>query len=217
MKESFGLYVILTDPVAGYEKFAAAAVAAGVRYLQLRVKDRPDEEILEIARELRKITAGSPTRLIIKDSPRIAAESGADGVHLGQKDMPLPAARKILTRPGSVFGLSTHNAAQAQAAIVLGPDYIGVGPVFPTPTKTCPDPVLGVEEMGRIVRSSPLTVVAIGGINEANLPRILAAGAKNFAAVRPLMSSPDPRRALARLQAAWRELIDRHPNRQPAL
>ncbi|MDP8237341.1 MAG: thiamine phosphate synthase, partial [Candidatus Erginobacter occultus] len=149
MKEAFGLYVILTAPVAGYERCAADAVAAGVRCLQLRVKDRSEGEILEIARQLRKITAGTATRLIINDSPEIAAASGADGVHLGQEDMPLGAARKILTRPGAIFGLSTHNAEQALAGIALGPDYIGVGPVFPTPTKAKPDPVLGLEEMGR--------------------------------------------------------------------
>lgn len=203
MKEAFGLYVILTDPVAGFERCAAAAVAAGIRYLQLRVKARPPREILGIARQLKAITAGTGTRLIVNDSPDLAAAAGADGVHLGQEDMDLPTARKILTRPGAIFGLSTHNAAQAEAALALRPDYIGVGPVFPTPTKACPDPVLGLEEMGRIIRSSPLTAVAIGGINEENLPRVLAAGAENFAAVRPIMAAAGPLQAITRLQDIW--------------
>ncbi len=209
MKETFGLYVILTAPAAGYGPTARAAVAAGVRYLQLRVKDLGAPEILEIARELREITAGTATRLIINDSPEIAAEAEADGVHLGQEDMPLAEARKILTRPGAIFGLSTHNARQAAAAAALRPDYIGVGPVFPTPTKARPDPVLGLEEMGRIIRSSPLTAVAIGGINEENLPRVLEEGAENFAAVRPIISAPDPRvpiRRLQRIQSEYRAL-----------
>ncbi|MDP8235505.1 MAG: thiamine phosphate synthase, partial [Candidatus Erginobacter occultus] len=97
------------------------------------------------------------------------------------------------------------NAEQALAGIALGPDYIGVGPVFPTPTKAKPDPVLGLEEMGRIVRASPLTAVAIGGINEENLPRIIEQGAENFAAVRPIMSAPDPGKVIARLQRIWRK------------
>lgn len=205
MKETFGLYVILTAPAAGYEECARAAVAEGVRYLQLRVKDRPETEILEIARRLREITASTATRLIINDRPEIAAASGADGVHLGQEDMHLSHARKILTRPGAVFGLSTHSADQAAAAVKLRPDYIGVGPVFPTPTKARPDPVLGLEEMGRIIRSSPLTAVAIGGINAENLPRVLEEGAENFAAVRPIMTAPDPRQPITRLQRLWRE------------
>lgn len=210
MKEIFGLYVILTAPVAGYEECARAAVKEGIRYLQLRVKDRPEGEIVEIARKLREITSGTATRLIINDSPRIAASVQADGVHLGQEDLPLPEARKILTRSGAVFGLSTHNAGQAQAAVGLRPDYIGVGPVFPTPTKVRPDPVLGLEEMGRIIRAAPLTAVAIGGIDGENLDRVLAAGAGNFAVVRPVMSSPEPRRVIARLQEIWREWIDRN-------
>ncbi len=205
MEEAFGLYVILTAPVAGYERCAAAAVSAGVRYLQLRVKDRPEAEILEIARNLKKITASTATLLIINDSPEIAAASGADGVHLGQEDMPLSEARKILTRPGAIFGLSTHNVEQALGAIALRPDYIGVGPVFATPTKARPDPVLGLEEMGRIIRSTPWPAVAIGGINEENLPRVLEAGGENFAAVRPIMSAPDPREAITRLQRIWWE------------
>jgi thiamine-phosphate pyrophosphorylase len=205
MREIFSLYVILTAPVAGYAECARAAVAVGVRYLQLRVKDSSEGEILEIARKLRKITASTATRLIINDSPKIAAASGADGVHLGQEDMPLSEARKILTRPEAIFGLSTHNAEQAAAAIKLRPDYIGVGPVFATPTKEKPDPVLGPEEMGRIIRSSPQPAVAIGGINEENLPRVLEEGAQNFAAVRPIMSAPDPGVVIARLQRIWRE------------
>lgn len=205
MKEAFGLYVILTAPAVGYEECARAAVDAGVRYLQLRIKDRPEAEILQIARNLKKITAGTATLLIINDSPEIAARSGADGVHLGQEDMPLAEARKILDRPGAVFGLSTHNAEQARAAIALRPDYIGVGPVFPTPTKAHPDPVLGLEEMGRIISTSPLTAVAIGGVTTENLPQVLQQGATNFAAVRPVMSSPDPGSVIARLQAIWRE------------
>ncbi len=205
MKEAFGLYVILTAPAAGYEECARAAVAAGVRCLQLRIKDRPEGEILAIARKLREITASTPTRLIINDSPEIAAAAEADGVHLGQEDMPLAEARKILTRPGAIFGLSTHNAGQAAAAVKLRPDYIGVGPVFPTPTKARPDPVLGLEEMGRIIRSTPLTAVAIGGINEENLPRVLEEGAENFAAVRPMMSAAAPLEAITRLQRVWRE------------
>ncbi|MFH1037391.1 MAG: thiamine phosphate synthase [PVC group bacterium] len=204
MKEAFGLYVILTDPVAGYGKCAEAALAEGIRFLQLRVKNAPRPEIVEIARRLREITAGTMTRLIINDDPGIAAEVDADGVHLGQEDPPLPEARKLWAVPGKIFGLSTHNETQAESAIRLDPDYIGIGPVFPTPTKNRPDPVLGLERMGEIIRGNPLTAVAIGGINEGNLRQVLDRGAVNFAAVRPIMETADPRGAIRRLMDIWR-------------
>jgi len=118
--------------------------------------------------------------------------------------MPLEEARSLWDIPGKIFGLSTHNEEQEEAARELQPDYIGVGPVFPTPTKTRPDPVLGLERMERIIRESPLTAVAIGGINEKNLREVLARGAVNFAAVRPVTQSPEPRRVIQRLAEIWR-------------
>ncbi len=205
MKKAFGLYVILTDPVAGYEACSQAAVAENIRYLQLRMKRAPRQEVVETALRIRAITAGTETLLIINDDPALAAEVGADGVHLGQRDMPLPEARKLWDTPGKVFGLSTHNEEQARTAGALLPDYIGVGPVFSTPTKEVPDQVLGLEQMGGIVRGTPLTSIAIGGINEKNLGQVLAHGAVNFAAVRPIMSALDPRQAIGRLQQIWRE------------
>ena len=118
-------------------------------------------------------TRGTATRLIINDDVDLARELDADGVHLGQDDLSLAAARLRWPAPEKNFGLSTHNSAQAAAAVALAPDYIGVGPVFATPTKVIPDPVVGLEAMGAIVRSSPLTTVAIGGIDASNLPAII--------------------------------------------
>ncbi len=208
MKAAFGLYVILTDPAAGYEACSEAAVAEGIRYLQLRLKGALRREIVETALRIRGVTAGTDTFLIINDDPAIAAEVGADGVHLGQGDTPLPEARKLWKKLGKIFGLSTHNEEQARAALALSPDYIGVGPVFPTPTKKVPDPILGPERMGSIIRETPLTAVAVGGINAENLGRVLDHGAVNFAAVRPIMRSADPRREIRRLMDIWREHRD---------
>lgn len=205
MKESFGLYVILTDPVVGYESCARAAVSEGIRYLQLRMKGAARSEVARIAREIREITRGTYTRFIVNDDPLIAIEVDADGIHLGQSDMPINEARSLWNTPGKIFGLSTHNAAQELKARGLKPDYIGVGPVFPTPTKTIPDPDLGLDRMGEIIGKSPLPAVAIGGINEENLPGILAAGAVNFSAVRPIMNSTEPRLVIRRLIKIWRE------------
>lgn len=205
MPGRFGLYLVLTDPVAGFERCAEAAVRAGVRCLQLRMKGASRAEVVATARRLRVITAGSATLLIVNDDADAAAAAEADGVHLGQEDEPLAAARR--RHPGlRVFGLSTHNEAQAAAAAALRPppDYIGVGPVFPTPTKARPDPVLGLERAGRILAATPLTAVAIGGIDEHNLPDVLRAGARNFAVVRAVCARPDPGAAIRSLQEIWR-------------
>lgn len=195
-----GLYLVLTDPVAGYERCTEAAVACGVRYLQLRMKNASREDVRATGVRLRAITRGTATRFIVNDDVGLARDLDADGVHLGQGDMPLAEARRLWPVPGKRFGLSTHNAAQAAAAVALAPDYIGVGPVFATPTKTVPDPVLGLAAMGAIMRASPLTTVAIGGIDAGNLPQVFAHGAVNFAVVRAVNRAPSPADAIRELQ-----------------
>ncbi len=207
MGDPFGLYLVLTDPVAGYEECAAAAVRCGVRYLQLRMKGAPRDAVLETARRLRGITLGSGTLFIVNDDVTIAREADADGVHLGQGDMPIEEARRLWPAPGKRFGLSTHDERQALLASCLSPDYIGVGPVFPTPTKAVPDPVLGVERMGRIVRSSPVPAVAIGGIDRGNLAEVLRGGARNYCVVRAVNRRPDPAAAILELQAEARKAL----------
>ena len=198
--EDFGLYLVMTDPVAGYERCCEAAVRAGVRMVQLRMKHTPREKILSIARACMAITAGSPTNFIVNDDPSVAAEAGADGVHVGQDDMPVPEVRGRYPTL-KIVGLSTHNPEQAQAAFKLMPDYIGVGPVFPTPTKEVADPTVGVETAGRLCSSFPrLPAVAIGGINAETLPAVLSAGARNYAVVRAVCGSNDPYAAIRNLQ-----------------
>ncbi len=204
MKEQFGLYLVLTDPVAGYEACAKAAVDCGVRYLQLRMKDAPRAAVLETARALRAITRGTPTRFIVNDDLAVAIESDADGLHLGQGDQPLAEARAGWNTPGKLFGLSTHSAGQVIQALELSPDYIGVGPVFSTPTKANAGPALGAGEAGRIVRATPLTAVAIGGIDSGNLPALLEAGIGNFCVVRAVNAAPDPAAAIRQLQEIWK-------------
>ena len=208
MRETYGIYVILTEPAAGYRRAAEAAVAAGVRYLQLRAKGKNRQDALALAREIRQITRGSATRFIVNDDPELAAAAEADGVHLGQDDPGLKETRQRWGRPGKIYGLSTHNEAQAEAAVHSAPDYIGVGPVFATPTKLKPDPVLGPERAGAIIAGSPLTCVAIGGIDENTLPQVLAAGARNFACVRPVCADPDPASAIRRLMEIWQSCIE---------
>ena len=204
MKENFGLYMVMTDPVAGYQACAQAAVNCGLRYVQLRMKNASRAAILAEARKVRAVTAGTQTLFIMNDDVELAWAADADGVHLGQGDMPLDEARRLWNAPGKIFGLSTHSEEQELAARALNPDYIGVGPVYPTPTKAIADPALGIERAGNIIRNSPLTCVALGGLDETNLAGVLKAGAVNFCAVRAIMQNPEPEKVIRALQQVWK-------------
>ena len=195
----FGFYLVMTNPRVGYAKCAEAAVRAGVRMLQLRMKHAPREEIVKTALEVRAVTRGTETNFIVNDDPSIAAEVGADGVHVGQDDMSVAEVRAKYPSLG-IVGLSTHSLEQAQTAIPQKPDYIGVGPVWATPTKDIPDPTLGVETAIRMVNAVPFPAVCIGGIDGERLPELLRAGARNFAVVRAVCASEDPYAAILRLQ-----------------
>lgn len=204
MKERFGLYLIATDPVAGYEAVAMAAVECGVRYLQLRMKNTPRETVVDTAHMFRAITLNTRTRFIVNDDLDVAMEVDADGIHLGQMDMPLPEARNSWNTPGKIFGLSTHCMAQAIQSQELKPDYIGIGPVYATQTKTDADPALGPIETGRIAKHVPITSVGIGGINSINLPEVLEAGIDNFCVVGAVNAYSHPASAIRNLQMIWK-------------
>ncbi len=203
--EDFGFYLVMTNPVVGYERCCEAAVKAGVRMVQLRMKDAPREEILRVGAALRKITRGSQTNFIVNDDPAIAAEVEADGVHVGQGDMSVNDVRRRFPTL-KIVGLSTHNLEQATSSIQVAPDYIGVGPVYATPTKKIPDPVLGLETAGRMIASVPYPAVAIGGIDLARLPDVIrSAKARNFAVVRAVCGSSDPYAAIREIQKIYEE------------
>ena len=194
----FGFYLVITNPVVGYAKCAEAAVRTGVKIVQLRMKRAAREDVLREACEMRRVTRGTGTLFIVNDDPSIAAEAEADGVHVGQGDMP-PAEVRAKFPQLKVVGLSTHNLDQVRASLVQPIDYIGVGPVYATPTKEIPDPTLGPEMAGRMIAASRVPAVAIGGINAETLPAVLAAGARNFAVVRAVCQSPDPYSAIKSL------------------
>lgn len=198
----FGFYLVMTNPKVGYAACAQAAVDGGVRIIQLRMKDAPRDEIVSVGRIVRDITRGTETLFIVNDDPSIAAEVGADGVHVGQGDMPVPEVRRLYPSL-RIVGLSTHSPEQALASLDVKPDYIGVGPVWATPTKKIPDPVLGVETAMRMVRSVPYPAVAIGGIDASRLPGLLQAGARNYAVVREVCGVDDPLAAIRNLKRIY--------------
>ena len=189
--EDFGFYLVMTNPTVGYAKCAEAAVKAGVKIVQLRMKHAPREEILREAREVRRITSGTQTLFIVNDDPDIASEAEADGVHVGQDDLP-PSEIRARYPDLRIIGLSTHNINQTRASTSQPIDYIGVGPVYATPTKDIPDPTLGLETMGEMIAVAAHPAVAIGGIDLSRLHSVISAGARNFAVVRAVCQSSNP-------------------------
>lgn len=179
----------------GYVHAGGAALMArrmlegGVGVLQLRAKKLLPGAICALAEEILPICREFGVALILNDHPDLVPLTGADGVHVGQDDLPVPQVREIVG-PDAIIGLSTHSLDQAVSAMEAGPDYIGFGPLFSTPTK--PDYVpVGLEEIRPVHERVALPVFCIGGIKLENLPAVLAAGAKRVVIVSGILQAAD--------------------------
>ncbi|MFM9111459.1 MAG: thiamine phosphate synthase [Prochlorococcaceae cyanobacterium] len=192
------LYLV-TAPVAGLEQVLARALAAGLRLVQYRDKDRPDGERLEQARRLRALCAEHGALFLVNDRIDLALAVDADGVHLGQDDLPPALARRLLG-PERLIGRSTHTPEQLAQAVADGCDYVGVGPVHATPTKPGREPV-GLAYVRAAAAASPIPWFAIGGVEAATLAAVRAAGARRVAVVRAITEAQDPAAATAELLA----------------
>lgn len=161
----------------------------GVDILQLRAKKLLPGAIRALAQEILPICREFKVPLILNDHPGLVPLTGADGVHVGQDDVPVPQVRKIVG-PDAIIGLSTHSLDQAVSALEAKPDYIGFGPLFSTPTK--PDYVpVGLKEIRRVHEQVALPVFCIGGIKLENLPAVLAAGAERVVVVSGILQAAD--------------------------
>lgn len=179
------LYAIIDAEIAD-DPFALArrALKAGCGLLQLRAKRLADADFLALADAISNSCRQSSVPFVVNDRPDIASLSRADGVHLGQDDMPIADARTLV---GPMeLGVSTHDLAQARDADRAGADRIAFGPVFATTTKDDPDPVVGLEALSVVCRSVSRPVVAIGGITPENAHKVLDAGAQHVAAISAL-------------------------------
>jgi len=209
-----GLYAIV-DPehCAGRDPLwvAEAILEGGCAVLQLRDKRGVDQATLELALGLRKRCDRSGVPLVMNDRADIAMLCGADGLHLGQTDLSLEEARAIVG--DRWIGVSTHNRSEARQAIAAGAALLGFGPVFPTTTKTNPDPVVGLQALTSLVEEVEVPVVAIGGVDPSNASAVAATGARWGACIGAVCGASDPAEAANALHRALSDLHERDRDR----
>lgn len=198
--EALRLYLV-TDPALGGSRplvdIVRAAVAGGVTIVQLREKTAITRRFIDQARAVKAALAGSGVVLIVNDRLDVAQAVGADGVHLGDDDMPCAEARRILG-PRAIIGLSLAGPPGRSAAEA---DYFAASPVFATPTKADAPPALGLAGVAALRRAVDRPLVGIGGIDRHNAARIIEAGADGVAVVSAIMAAADPQAAAAQLRA----------------
>jgi thiamine-phosphate pyrophosphorylase len=185
------------DPVT----LATALLAGGARLVQLRLKDATPRDVLAAAVAVRRLTREAGALFVVNDRPDIARAVGADGVHLGQEDLPVAATRRVVG-PDCLIGVSTHDLEEARAAAAAGADYLGVGPVFATASKVRALAPRGLDLLRAVRASVDRPLVAIGGITPATAPSALGAGADAVAMIAALVRAPSPAAAVADALAA---------------
>ena len=187
------LYPITDARISGlaHSEQVAQLSAGGAQLLQLREKNLSPREFYVEAEVAMAIGRAHGVRIIIDDRIDLAIALRADGVHLGQDDLPPEAARRLLG-PDAIVGFSTHNPEQARRAAAMPIDYLALGPIFATASKAKPDPLVGLDGL-RLVRDliGPLPLVAIGGISLANAAEVIAAGADAVAVISAVLGDPD--------------------------
>ena len=198
-----GLYVIIDSQMLGkrgHVEVARQAIEGGVKTIQLRDKDRSKKELISIAQELRGLCAEHDVLFIVNDYLDLALAVGADGLHLGQDDLPTGVARHILPID-KIIGASVTTLEQATKAETEGADYLGVGAIFPTPSKEAAA-VIGLEGLRQIRQEATLPLVALGGINKDNVTEVMTAGADVVAVISAVLEAED-------VAEATRQLVDR--------
>jgi thiamine-phosphate pyrophosphorylase len=212
------LYLV-TDPALcaarGLLETVHAAVQGGVSVVQLRDKQATDAELVEQGRALKAALAGTGVPLIINDRVEVAAAVGADGVHVGQGDEGILAARALLGRD-AVIGLSIQSVEQARVVEPGTIDYVGIGPVFGTATKPDHARPLGFDGLAEVRGAIALPAVAIGGLKAVHVPDVLNAGCDGLAVVSAICGAADPSAAAEQIRAELRAASIRQAARKPA-
>ncbi len=192
-----GLYVITDESLApgrSHLELARAALAGGARVIQLRDKRRDAGELLPAAREIGALCRAANALFIVNDRVDLALAAEADGVHLGQTDLPVPVARRLLGEERLV-GVSVEDPEQVRQAERDGADYLGVGAIYGSTTKLDAGGAVGLEQLRRFAAETRLPLVAIGGITLDRIPEVRAAGARSVAVISAVAGAPDPEQA----------------------
>ena len=207
MKDYLKLYLVTDRELSlgrSLEEVVSEAVKGGVTVVQLREKDTSTGEFIELARRLMKLLKPLRIPLIINDRVDVALAVDADGVHIGQSDMSYEDARRLLG-PDKIIGLSVENFKDIEAANALDVDYIGISPVYGTPTKTDTAEPFGLEGLRKAVQMSVHPTVAIGGMNASTIAEVMAAGTDGVAVVSAICSAENIRKATSELRAIVEE------------
>lgn len=200
-----GVYLLLDEQWASrldLSRVMESAVRCGIRLFQYRNKTDSMDAVVIKAKALRAVAARSGVVFIVNDRCDVALAVGADGVHLGQEDLPLDVARRIMG-PDNVIGVSTHRPEDVTQATRGGADYIGFGPLFPTTTKEHHAPIVGLSGLRGIRSLTPLPVFAIGGITFESLRAVREAGANGVAVASAILDSSDPERTMRDFVRQW--------------
>ncbi len=196
------LYLLVTASAcrSGCELVVRAALSAGVKLIQMREKSLPDRELVTHARRLRAWMSDADALFIVNDRPDIAVLAEADGVHLGQGELSVSDSRRIVG-PDRLIGVSTHNIEQARQAVLDGADYLGVGPTFPSGTKSF-ESFAGLDFIRQLAAEITLPWFAIGGIEANNIGMVMDAGASRIAVSGAILTATDPHAAASELLKA---------------
>ena len=186
-------------------KTAEAIIDGGAKILQLRAKSLSSKEFLETARIIRKITKDKGTVFIVNDRVDIALLTDADGVHLGQGDLPVKEARRLLGN-NKIIGYSTHNLREALEAVRLPVDYISFGPIFPTKTKEDTQTPKGLKGLSEVRKAVEIPIVAIGGITETNMVHVLKEGVEGVAMISEILTVKDISQKINRVIATAKKI-----------
>lgn len=198
--KDFGLYFITDSKLTkkNVVEDVKAAIKGGVKVVQYREKDASTRQMIEEAKKIRQICKKSNALFLVNDRIDVALAVDADGVHLGNGDMPYWHARKLLGN-NKVIGLSAHSARDALQNQKLGADYTSIGPIYRTTTKKSPKPHIGLGSIKQLKSRLKMPFVAIGGISEANIKEVLKAGAKNIAMISGIAAKENVEKATRKI------------------